>query len=210
MFLFAHIGITLGAATLVSGAITKWLGASKRDLPHPVKIQNKNEALDANESFTRRIGLNALSRFLDIRILIIGSLVPDIIDKPLSFLGFGNGRYITHTLLISLIVLLIAIYLYGNYRQTWLLAIGIGMCTHLILDSMWATPQTLLWPLYGWAFPAPTHRIGLEQINLWWNILINNPAVDISEAIGLAILVGFIWILVSQNKFKTFLVIGKV
>src|SRR5665811_1301066 len=54
---------------------------------------------EANKSFSETIGLNSLSRFLDIRVLMIGSLFPDIIDKPLGFIGFGDGRSITHTLL---------------------------------------------------------------------------------------------------------------
>jgi len=39
--------------------------------------------------------------------------------------------------------------------------------THLILDSMWATSQTLFWPFHGWSFPAANHKIGLGQISAW-------------------------------------------
>jgi len=73
----------------------------------------------------------------------------------------------------------VGLYLHKNYQKAWLLAIATGMFTHLMLDSMWAAPQTLLWPLYGLAVPGPDHKIGLRQINLWWHILITNPGVDI-------------------------------
>jgi membrane-bound metal-dependent hydrolase YbcI (DUF457 family) len=210
MFLFAHVGITLGAASTVSAVIAKWPRLPRRELSDHAQTLPKSKTKDKKESISERIGLKALSMFLDIRILMIGALVPDIIDKPLGFLGFGNGRSITHTLLILLIVLFIGLYLHKNYKKTWLLAIVIGMFTHLILDSMWATPQTLLWPLYGWAFPVPDHKIGLGQINLWWHTLITNPGVDISEAFGLLILTGFIVILVHERRFKTFLRKGRV
>jgi membrane-bound metal-dependent hydrolase YbcI (DUF457 family) len=210
MFIFAHVGITLGAACTVSGIISKCTRLAKKELVDPAKTPIKSDTKDKKESISERIGLSALSKFLDIRILMIGALVPDIIDKPLGFLGFGNGRSITHTLLIFLIALFVGLYLYKNYKKTWLLAIVFGMLTHLILDSMWATSQTLLWPLYGWTFPVPDHRIGLGQINLWWNTLITNPSIDISEAIGLLILTLFIVILVHEKRFITFLKNGRV
>ena len=47
-------------------------------------LEGFNKIKDKKESISVRIGLGALSRFLDIRILMIGALVPDIIDKPLS------------------------------------------------------------------------------------------------------------------------------
>ena len=61
-------------------------------------------------------------------------MFPDIIDKPLALWGFGGGRSITHTLLVFLLVAVTGAYLYLNHRKTWLLAIAIGMFTHLILD----------------------------------------------------------------------------
>jgi len=99
MFIFGHVGITLGAATAVSAGIAKLRSASQGPPAVNAKTLPSNKIKDKPESISERIGLGALSRFLDIRILMIGALVPDIIDKPLSFMGFGNGRSITHTLL---------------------------------------------------------------------------------------------------------------
>jgi len=53
----------------------------------------------------------------------------------------------------------VGLYLHKNYQKAWLLAIATGMFTHLMLDSMWGAPQTLLWPLYGWAFPVPDREL---------------------------------------------------
>jgi inner membrane protein len=207
MFIFAHIGITLGAATLVSGVITKYLGLGN---PTSNKIAYGSASPGARKSFSETIGLKALSEFLDVRLLIIGSIFPDIIDKPLEFAGFGNGRSITHTLLIALIFLLTGSFLSLNYKKTWLLAVAIGIGSHLILDFMWQTPYTLFWPVYGWSFPGFFHRTGWDQIGLWWATLTTNFTVDITEGIGAAILIGTALIFMRGKKLKTFLLTGKI
>ena len=46
----------------------------------------------------------------DLFLLVVGSLLPDIIDKPLGLIlyhGFGNGRLYAHTLLFNVSMLLI-------------------------------------------------------------------------------------------------------
>jgi inner membrane protein len=206
MFIFAHVGITLAGSSLVSGAINIFQSSSNTQVHD---LSNKTSPYKKTP-FSELIGLNSLSRFVDLRLLMIGSMIPDIMDKPLALCGFGNGRSITHTLLIALVVLCIGFSLILNYKKTWLLAIAIGMLTHLILDSMWATPQTLFWPLYGWSFTSPVTRLSFHQVTLWWNILITNSGVYISEGIGLAILLGAASIIVSQKGLKSFLIKGKL
>ena len=90
MFIFGHVGITLGAATAVSAGIAKLRSASQGPPAVNAKTLPSNKIKDKPESISERIGLGALSRFLDIRILMIGALVPDIIDKPLSFMGLAT------------------------------------------------------------------------------------------------------------------------
>ena len=210
MFLFAHVGITLGATIVVNKAISRWPNKPKTNLSDSMPIPEINEAKNIHEAISKRIGLVTLSDFLDIRLLMIGALVPDIIDKPLSLLGFSDGRSITHTLFVAIIVLLIASYIYKRFKKTWLLAINIGMFIHLVLDSMWTNPQTLLWPFYQWVFHVPPHRITLEIIDISWNTELHKPGIIISELIGILILIGFFGILFYEHKLKTFLIKGKI
>jgi membrane-bound metal-dependent hydrolase YbcI (DUF457 family) len=203
MFVFAHVGITLGAATLIGASVTHFRPATKSQTGY-----NSGKPSSDKKPILEKIGLKPLSRFLDPRVLIIGSMVPDIIDKPLEFLGFGSGRSITHTLLVIMIILFSALYLYVKYKKTWLLAIAFGVLIHLMLDSMWAAPQTLFWPLHGWRFPATD--LGLEQIGRWWQTFLTNRGVDIAEGIGLIILLGLSWIIVNQRSAKCFLLKGKI
>jgi inner membrane protein len=207
MFLFAHVGITLGLATLVSGAIHKGhrLGNNSPAPRDPV-LSGKN--LNPKETFTETIGLKSLAEFLDIRVLMVGSLFPDLIDKPLAFIGFSDGRSIAHTLIVTLFVLVTGLFLFFNYKKSWLLAIGIGMSSHLILDSMWLAPHTLLWPIYGWSFPVSSHEAGFTQISLWWSTLKSDVTVGITEGIGAAILIGLVWILARKKMLQTFITKG--
>jgi len=80
MFLFAHVGITLGAASTVSAVITKWPRLPKRELSDHAQTLPKNKTKDKKESISERIGLKALSMFLDIRLLMIGALVLHITE----------------------------------------------------------------------------------------------------------------------------------
>lgn len=208
MFIFAHVGITLGGAAIIAGAAAGFRRLQRRGVTVS-SVRNKKPSI-RKFNFSEIIGLNSLIRFLDVRLLILGSMFPDIIDKPLSFFGFGDGRFITHTLLVTVIFILASLYLFLYHRKTWLLAIAIGMCTHLILDLMWVTPETFFWPLFGWMLPSSPYRMSFTQIGLWWHTLITNPNTAISEAIGFLILAVCTIILVHQNILKSILIKGKV
>jgi len=84
---------------------------------------------------------------VDYRYVIFGSLLSDVIDKPLGniflYEALNNGRIIGHSLVF--VLLLTAI---GIYRKNILYA-AFGVWTHLLLDSMWLNQITLFWPLLG-------------------------------------------------------------
>ena len=83
--------------------------------------------------------------------LALGSMLPDIIDKPLGWAIYGTpgmGRIYAHTLLFLLV--LISISILARSRET--ASLSGGVASHLILDSMWLRPATLFWPHWG-AFP---------------------------------------------------------
>ena len=89
-----------------------------------------------------------------------------------------------------------------------LLALSFGTFTLLIFDQMWLTPQTLLWPLYGFAF---------EKIDLthWaqgiFYALVTYPAVYIPKIVGGGILILFVlWAVASQGKLLAFIRNGKL
>jgi LexA-binding, inner membrane-associated putative hydrolase len=118
-------------------------------------------------------------------LVALGSMLPDIIDKPLGLIFFGTpamGRTFAHTLLF-LILLGTAAY----YRHNMLLAsLAGGVLVHLALDYMWASPQILLWPLLG-GFPLSSYMDPMSYLGELLMAL-KHPDVLIAECLGLAYL----------------------
>jgi len=84
-----------------------------------------------------------------------GSILPDLIDKPIGLLLFpeifGTGRIFGHALLVVGLVLFIGILVYARYPRTGilLLALVAGIFTHQVLDAMWLQPANWYWPALG-------------------------------------------------------------
>jgi len=155
--------------------------------------------------------LGSLGDIIDIRLLLIGSLLPDIIDKPVGIFLFGetfsSGRIYGHTLLFLIVISLVGSLLYRSYRKNWLLVVSFGTLVHLILDEMWFGKETLLWPLYGFAFER-------KDLNNWWewqwNEVLTQPGVYIPEIVGGVILILLVWVVLRNRKVFAFIRNGKL
>jgi len=120
--------------------------------------------------------------------LAVGSMLPDIIDKPLGLIVFGSpsmGRTVAHTLLF--LVLLAALSFYS--RDVRLFSLTWGVFIHLTLDSMWNSPKILLWPLLG-PFPSAPILDTMSYLQLLLSGL-RDPGIMIPEMAGLAYLIFF-------------------
>jgi len=137
--------------------------------------------------------------------LLLGTLVPDLIDKPLYYalviitgkhaaeLGLISGtRTVGHTAL-----LLIAVALFAFFRKSRVAAaLALGMATHLLLDSAGdhlsslreahpnaATKIAIFFPLCGFRFPiSPYSSAGAHLGSL------AQPYILVCEVIGILIL----------------------
>ncbi len=81
----------------------------------------------------------------DYRMVVVGALLPDLIDAP-----FGGAR-LAHTLLAAVAVLTVVMLATRGRRhmRRSLLAVPIGMFAHLVADGMWARTETFWWPFLG-------------------------------------------------------------
>lgn len=127
--------------------------------------------------------------------IVVGSLLPDIIDKPLGRIIFaetiGSGRIFSHTLLFVTLLSLAGYYLYRQ-RQPNLLIIAAAAFCHLLEDNMWDSPQVLFWPLLGWEFPRDAiSESFIEYLLLMFtrSYTVAFTEVFISEMIGLLIII---------------------
>ena len=212
MLIFGHTGITLAAAVLLNGALAKSraIPARANELkgqPHPSPV--KPSAQDRSSGVAS--WLTSLAYRVDIRLLLIGSLLPDIIDKPIGHFFFGetfsNGRIFCHTLLFLIVITLGGLYLYWSRKKTWLFVLSFGTFSHLILDMMWLTPRTLLWPLYGFSFERLDLTFWIQDM---FRALLAHPIAGVPELVGLAIVIWFVWMLVRRRTFYAFLRTGRV
>lgn len=120
--------------------------------------------------------------------IFVGSLLPDVIDKPVGMvlLPLNNGRVFGHTLLFILVLLLIGL----KYRKSMFLSFA--SLFHLIEDEMWNEPATLFWPLLG-DFPAREHVNLYEYVErILSEYTPSFSHVFISEVIGLVIILAFL------------------
>ena len=116
-------------------------------------------ATQAGEAAYKRVSsrrFSAAVKLIGYRLLAVGAMLPDIIDKPLSWAALpgvleGITRNFGHTLLFSLL-LLVVWRLDSGRKLNFLLPVAIGSTLHLLLDGMFTIPSTLLWPFMGWEF----------------------------------------------------------
>lgn len=213
MLVLGHAGITLGIAALSFGILSKG-GHLQTKVKKTGEYSNTpSEATIAPDCppKSRISWFNSVANYMDIRFLLLGSLLPDLIDKPIGIYLFhnifGTGRIFCHTLLFTILIALAGLYLFRRSGKTWLLAISFGTFMHLVLDEMWLYPQTLLWPSFGLTF----YQRYLEN---WLNTIVSDmladPSVFIPELAGAAILIWFALLLVRRKKVFSFIKYGQV
>jgi membrane-bound metal-dependent hydrolase YbcI (DUF457 family) len=150
---------------------------------------------------------------VDYRFVIVGAVLPDIIDKPLGHIilysVFQNGRIICHTLLFVAVLTLIGIYVEKRYRSTAVEFLALGALMHLVLDEMWNAPGTLFWPLMGWEFPKEDYS---GYIGMLLDELLHRPDVYVPELIGFTIVAAFIYYnkLYQPERLKAFILDGRL
>lgn len=86
-------------------------------------------------------------------VAILGAILPDLIDKPLGHLllqsTLDSGRIYAHTLLFLGLVTAAGVMAWRFKRTSIVLVLAAGIGSHLVLDTMWDNPVTLLWPFLG-------------------------------------------------------------
>jgi membrane-bound metal-dependent hydrolase YbcI (DUF457 family) len=138
--------------------------------------------------------------------LVIGTILPDVIDKPLYYgLTYFTGKHGAELGLISgsrtfghsLLFLAVLFAIYFGSRSRALLALAIGVATHLFLDnfmepfmplSAYSSRISLLFPFYGWQFPVAPYD------DLRTHLLLHFRFADLSgELVGLGLIIWEFW-----------------
>lgn len=99
----------------------------------------------------------------DLRVLVLGALVPDIIDLPLGRVTPAHSL----TAAVGVLILVMALTIGRKaVRRRWL-ALPIGMLLHLVFDGVVGSTQVFWWPFAGFDLgdkSVPSVERG------WWNV----------------------------------------
>jgi len=83
----------------------------------------------------------------------VGAILPDLIDKPIGYLLFpatiGYGRIYSHALIAAILVIALGGIIWKIKQDPGVLAVGVGILSHQILDMMWLQPKNWYYPLLG-------------------------------------------------------------
>jgi hypothetical protein len=125
-------------------------------------------------------------------LIILGGLLPDLIDKPLGHLVLpqNNGRIVAHTLVFAITILVMGMF------HPKLMFVAYGVLSHLLLDQMFLDPGTSFWPLLGGFGSSDFHASS-------WISALGEPVVLCMEGIGLA---GLAFWSVKSEKLKQFII----
>ncbi len=201
MFVMGHTGLTLLAAYSVSYLINT--------LPQRQPEAEASDVSGRSILVTRsRAGSNTAQRLrIDYRVILLGSLLPDIIDKPLALwilpeVVNQSTRNFGHTLIFNIGLLAIGLVLLELIRSYRPLSLGLASLGHLLLDTMWHSPSVLLWPSSGWSFPPHYDRYE------WFGFLALDRWLSFPELVGAMVLVWFVAQLYRQRSVLQFLRVG--
>ena len=150
---------------------------------------------------------------IDYRLLALGALLPDLIDKPLAFWispeAIGTTRSVGHTLSLSFALLILGYLSYWRGKKLAVLSLALGCLSHLILDGMWAAQQTLLWPALGFGFPEGGHQEPLGFLWRLWHRPWEPPWLGPSEVVGGLMIGSFFFRLWRERLFRYFFQTGR-
>jgi len=200
MFPLAHLGITFGGTLVLHKAATLAVARVPQEKP------GVDDAGSLPGATAKRFQTRSLATWIDYRLILLGSMLPDIIDKPLGIWLHISGRALAHTLVFAVVLVAVGFTLFAWRRSTGLLCLSFASGIHLVLDEMWLTPSTLLWPAYGWSFaPGDSSEWWIR----WLNSLVANPDAYVPEITG-GLLLGafFFYLLIRRGRLYKFVRTG--
>lgn len=201
---FGHAGITTGIVKVCQTLSTT--GGRRRRGP---SYRTKSGGVEVSgQPLLDEVGDKTNS--IDYRFVLLGSLLPDLIDKPMWIFTDANfqwaGRGYAHTFLFNLLLLIAGLILATRRNKPSLLTICLCSFIHLVFDQMWLSPITLWWPLLGPIPRGPTEG----WFSALWHGLISTPYVYVSEVVGFVVVLYVIFRLLASGKALHFLKTGHI
>jgi inner membrane protein len=149
---------------------------------------------------------------VDYRFILLGALLPDIVDKPLGIAIFAesiaNGRTFFHTMVFLVMAILLGIFIYRWKNALWGFFIAFGVLMHFTMDAMWTDPVTLYWPFYQPFFEKHPGTEFFAILRSWVYTLQIEPRIYLPELAGLVILAIFTLRVIKEKRVTAFIMTG--
>jgi inner membrane protein len=169
------IGLTVAFVWLLSWVLRRFLTRSYEN-NEPVAV--------------RRFRLvDRFANEIDYRLILVGALIPDLIDKPLIFAvnpHFVNSslRSVGHSVVGAVAMFAIVWVITKGWQRASTLSFGFALAAHLVVDRMWEMPEVLLWPTLGYVLPEQN-----IPFSHWWRNHFERPPTTLIDLVGIALLV---------------------
>jgi hypothetical protein len=99
----------------------------------------------------------------------LGSVLPDIVDKPLGHIFLNsvldNGKIYFHSLVIFILFLITGLIVWKYLRSSSFLYVALGIIIHQLVDLMWKRPVNWYYPLLG-PYRTEVHTNYISQVFL--------------------------------------------
>lgn len=145
---------------------------------------------------------------IDYRLVIIGSLLPDLVDKTMELFLYlppflnPSGRMVGHSLVFNGLLLAFCLYIMLTCHRPRLLSFpvfALASTIHLLIDMAWLNPRTFFWPLYGWSFGGAESGHSVNWIE-WAES--GYGALLIDGIGGLVLVVSAVWLIHRGSLLK--------
>lgn len=117
----------------------------------------------------------------------VGAVLPDLIDKTIGHLLFpasiGYGRIYSHTLMVTLLIFGVGIWIWRTRRDPGVFALGTGILSHQVLDLMWRQPADWYYPFMG-----PFH--GKLSEDYFWVLIVQELRNPFELILGFIVCIG--------------------
>ncbi len=101
----------------------------------------------------------------DYRLLIVGAVLPGIVD------GMLGGARVMHSVTFSVALLAVLMLATPGRKpiRKMLLGLPVGTLLHLVYTGAWTNTTAFWWPFAGWSFNGARHPVAARS---WWNLLL--------------------------------------